>query len=71
MNKNIKFIIAALAIALWYNASQRLLDFLLPDRKNILATLSMFIVSAMILLYDDGRLGELVFDFKNSRFFNE
>jgi hypothetical protein len=66
---NLKIITIALALALWYNACARLFALLIPKGMN--ATLVMFGVSALILLWDDGCIAELLFDFKNNRVFKE
>lgn len=68
--KNIKIVVVALAIALWYNACVRLFNALIPQR-DLKTTLLMFAVAAFILLYDDGCIAELLFDFSNSRVFKK
>lgn len=70
LHQNFKILLAALAISLWYNASSRLYELLIPE-KNLVTTLIMFVVGSIVLLYDDCSVAELLFDFKNSRLFSK
>lgn len=58
MNRNLKIVIGALAIAMWYNATARLYDLLIPH-VDWFTTSLMFFVATVVLLYDDGTLSEL------------
>lgn len=60
MNKTLRIIISSLGLAMWYNASARMYDLLIPH-IDWQTTFLMFIVSAAILVLDDGELLELVF----------
>ena len=67
---NLKIIFAALAISLWYSASSRLFDLLIP-KNTLFSTIAMFVLATLVLLYDNCCIAELLFDFKKSRFFSE
>jgi len=54
----LKIIISSLGIALWYNATGRLYDLLIPH-VDWVTTLLMFVLATLILIYDNGKLDEL------------
>lgn len=58
INGNFKIVVAALAIAMWYNATARLYDLLVPH-VDWLTTILMFIVATVVLMCDDGTLKDL------------
>lgn len=70
LKRNIKIIVLALSIALWYNASSRLFEALIPNR-DMGTTLILFLVAGVILTYNDACIAEVLFDFRNSAFFKE
>ena len=70
LHRNFKIILAALAVSLWYNASSRLYETLIP-KKNLTTTLLMFVIGSLVLLYDDCSIAELLFDFKNNHLFSK
>ena len=58
MYTNLKIVISALGVSLWYNASARMFDLIIPQ-IGWKSTVFMFFIATAILLYDDGVLSEL------------
>jgi hypothetical protein len=56
--KNIRIIIIALAVSMWFSATARLYDLVVP-KVAWTSTIYMFIISSLVLIFDDGTLAEL------------
>jgi hypothetical protein len=58
VKKNIRIIIIALSVSMWFSATSRLYDLIVP-KVTWSTTIYMFIVSSMVLIFDDGTMTEL------------
>jgi hypothetical protein len=56
--KNLRIIVIALGVSMWFSATSRLYELIVPN-ITWTTTIYMFIVSSLILIFDDGTLGEL------------